>query len=234
MSMWEIESLIEESINLVGETDETNEEKIKLIGNLYALQKLFDCSFTNFRVMPVLLKTGYTKTINYTEYPDYPGNEAFFEALIQKDHIEYIYRNIKEEWSEENEMVAYWEKESRKIYIDYGSPLRKEDGTLEIMNIFELGLYLVREAHKRNNKGLVYDLTAFLLNVGPAFTENKVTAEEIISRYFEEIRTIWSSYDHSDYEPLHDTLTVLDPTDELVQLFGGVRGKLIRWFLNIE
>jgi hypothetical protein len=28
MSMWEIESLIEYSINLVGETEETNEEKL--------------------------------------------------------------------------------------------------------------------------------------------------------------------------------------------------------------
>lgn len=233
MSMWEIEALIEDSINLVGETEETNEEKIKLIGNLYAIQKLFDCSFTNFRVMDVLLKTGYTKTINYTEYPDYPGNEAFFEALIQKDDIEYIYRDIKEEWSEENEMVAYWEKESRKIYIDFGSPLRKEDGTLELMNIFDLGLFLVREAHKRNNKGLVYDLTAFVFKVGPGLSRNQ-TAEEIISKYFEEIKTIWSSHDYSDYEPLHDTLTLTEPTAEELEWYGGEKLKLMRWFFNIQ
>src|ERR1044072_6119503 len=148
--MWEIEALIENSINLVGKTEETNEKKIKLIGNLYALQKQFDCSFTNFRVIDVLLKTGYTKTIPYTEYPDYPGNETFFEALIQKDFIEYIYLDIKEEWSEENDMVAYWNKESGLIYIDYGSTLRKDEGTVEVMNPFELGLYLVRAAHKQN------------------------------------------------------------------------------------
>lgn len=232
MSMWEIESLIENSINLVGETEETNEKKIKLIGNLYAIQKQYDCSFTNFRVMDVLLKTGYTKTIPYTAYPDYPGNEAFFEALIQKDYIEYIYRDIKEEWSEENEMVAYWEKVSRLIYIDFGSPLRKEDGTLEVMNIFELGLFLVREAHKRNNKDLVYDLTAFLLKAGSYF--DKSTAEEIISNYFEEIRTIWSSYDHSDYEPLSDFLTIQEPTAEDLEWLGGVRRKLLQWFFNIQ
>lgn len=232
MSMWEIESLIENSINLVGETEETNEKKIKLIGNLYAIQKKFDCSFTNFRVMDVLLKTGYTKTIPYTAYPDYPGNEAFFEALIQKDYIEYIYRDIKKEWSEENEMVAYWEKVSRLIYIDYGSPLRKEDEPLEVMNIFELGLYLVREAHKRNNKELIYDLTAFLLKSGPYF--DKSTAEEIISKYFEEIRTIWSSYDHSDYEPLSESLTIQEPTADDLEWLGGVKRELLLWFFNIQ
>lgn len=234
MSMWEIEALIEDSINLVGETEGTNEEKIKLIGNLYAIQKQFDCSFTNFRVMPVLLKTGYTKTIPYTGYPDYPGNEAFFEELIQKDHIEFIYRDIKEEWSEQNEMVAYWEKKSRLIYIDYGSPLRKDEGTVEIMNTFELGLYLVREAHKRNNKDLVYDLTAFLLKMGPGFIDNKVTAEEVISKYFEEIRMIWYEYDYSDYDPLRESLTIYEPTSELIEWLGGLRRELVRWFLNIQ
>jgi len=32
--------------------------------------------------MPILLKTGYTKTIDYTEHPDYKGNEAYFEELL--------------------------------------------------------------------------------------------------------------------------------------------------------
>ncbi|TWV93618.1 hypothetical protein [Chitinophaga pinensis] len=52
----EIESLVEEGINLVDKIDTTNEKKIQLIGNLYAIQDQYDCSFTNFRVMPVLLK----------------------------------------------------------------------------------------------------------------------------------------------------------------------------------
>jgi hypothetical protein len=67
--MWEIEGLIEYSIRLVDKTERTNEEKIQLIGNLYSVQETYDCSFTNFRVMPILLKTGYTKTIDYKEHP---------------------------------------------------------------------------------------------------------------------------------------------------------------------
>ncbi|MCS3799507.1 hypothetical protein [Niastella sp. OAS944] len=66
MSMWEFEALVEEAIKLVDKIDTTNEKKVQLIGNLYAIQEQYDCSFTNFRVMPILLKTGYTKTIDYT------------------------------------------------------------------------------------------------------------------------------------------------------------------------
>jgi len=38
MSMWEIESLVEEGINLVDKINTTNEKKIQLIGNLHAIQ----------------------------------------------------------------------------------------------------------------------------------------------------------------------------------------------------
>lgn len=227
MSMWEIEALIEDSINLVGETEGTNEEKIQQIGNLYAIQEKYDCSFTNFRVMPVLLKTGYTKTIEYTEYPDYKGNEDYFEKLARTDDIVFIYRDITKEWSEENKRVAYWENVTRKIYIDYDSPLRKGEPLLEVMNVYDLGLYLIREAHKQQNKGFVYEWTAFLIMQGPHFLDKNATAEEIINRYLEEIKKIWSGYDYSDYDPL---LIIMEPTSELLEWMGGVKGKLIRWF----
>ncbi len=239
MSMWEIEGLIEYSIRLVDKTERSNEEKIKLIGNLYAIQEQFDCSFTNFRVMPVLLKTGYTKTIDYTEHPDYKGNEAYFESLLEKDHIEYIYRDIKEEWSDDNKMVAYLEKDSRKIYIDYGSPLRVKEGALEVMNVYDLGLYLIREADKQQDKGLVYDWTAFLLKVGPYWLDKKMPAEELINSHFEEIKRIWSAYDYSDYQPVSQSLTIYtdpsedeDGTVDMMISMGGLGGNLLKWFLG--
>jgi len=237
--MWEIEALIEESVNLVDKTDGTNEEKVKLIGNLYSIQQQFDCSFTNFRVMPILLKTGYTKTIDYTEHPDYKGNEAYFEKLLEKDDIEYIYRDIKEEWSETNGMVAYLEKDTRKIYIDYGSPLRGNEGTLEVMNVYDLGLYVIREAHREQDKGLVYDWTAFLLHMGPHWLDKKMPAEELIDSHFEEIKGIWSLYDYADYEPINDSLTIYtDPSKDedgyvdMIISMGGLRGNLLKWFLS--
>lgn len=238
MSMWEIESLIEDSINLVDKTDTTNGEKIKLIGSLYAIQKQFDCSFTNFRVMPVLLQTGYTKTIDYTEHPDYEDNKSYFEELIKKDDIIFIYRDIKKKWSSKNRMVAYWDNETRKIYVDHGSPLRK-DKRLKVMNVYDLGIYLIREANRFENKGLVYEWTAFLLNMGPAWVKGKMTAEEIIDKYFEEIKAIWSGYNYSDYEPLRGSLTIytnpaddVDDLNEFIISMGGVKGKLLQWFLG--
>ncbi|WP_106601240.1 hypothetical protein [Chitinophaga ginsengisoli] len=237
--MWEIEGLIEYSIHLVDKTEGTNEEKMKIIGNLYAIQQQFDCSFTNFRVMPVLLKTGYTKTIDYTEHPDYKGNESFFEELLEKDDIEYIYRDLKEEWSEENKMVAYLETDTRKIYIDYGSPLREKEGALEIMNVYDLGLYVIREADKQQDKELVYSWTAFLLKMGPYWLDKNTSVEELINSHFGEIRRIWSSYDYSDYEPISESLTILvNPSEEEAEYrdwlisMGGLSGNLLKWFLS--
>lgn len=236
MSMWEIESLVEDSINLVDITDETNEEKIKLIGNLYAIQKQYDCSFTNFRVMPVLLKTGYTKTIDYTEHPDYKGNEAYFEALLGKDDIVYIYKDIQKKWSKRNYMVAYLETDTRLLYIDYGSPLRKKEPRLKVMNVYDLGLFLIRAAHRRQHKELIYDWTAFLLKFGYHFVDKSVTVEEVIEKRFVEIKEIWSGYDYTDYEPLRDSLTIdIHDEEELndwIISLGGVRGGLLQWFLR--
>ncbi|SHN33228.1 hypothetical protein [Chitinophaga sp. CF418] len=239
MSRWEIEGLIEYGIILVDKTDRTNEEKIKLIGNLYAIQQQFDCSFTNFRVMPILLKSGYTRTIDYKEHPDYKGNESYFEKLLEKDDIEFIYRDIKEEWSETNKMVAYLDRDTRKIYIDYGSPLRKAEGALEVMNVYDLGIYLIREAHKRQDKGLVYDWTAFLLHIGPHWLDKKMPVEELINSHFEEIKRIWSLYDYSDYEPISESLAIhTNPSEEEAEYvdmiigMGGLKGNLLKWFLS--
>lgn len=240
MSMWEIEGLIEYGIRLVDKIEGTNEEKIQLIGNLYSLQEMYDCSFTNFRVMPILLKTGYTKTIDYKEHPNYKGNEDFFEKLLQKDRVEFIYKNIKKEWSEKNKVVAYLEKESRKMYIDYGSPLRKGEPRLKKMYIYDLGLYLIREAHKLKDKGLVYDWTAYLMKFGSMELDNETTtAEEMIEKYFKEIKHIWYSYDYSDYKPIAEALTIFTPGsgrsdgyNEYAMSEDNVEGKLIKYFFN--
>lgn len=219
MSMWEIESLVEEAICLVDKIDTTNEKKMQLIGNLYALQEQYDCSFTNFRLMSILLKTGYTKTIDYTEHPDYKGNEAIFEELLKKKDTEFIYRDIKKKWHRStNEVVGYLDPEEKKIYIDFGSPLRKDEPPLEKMSSYDLGLYLIREADKLKEKAPVYDWTAYLVAFG-----DDVDSEELIKKYFKEIKKIWSKYDYSDYEPIHACLTLsreaLDDDDDWQDTF---------------
>lgn len=232
MSMWEFEALVEEAIKLVDKIDTTNEKKIQLIGNLYAIQEQYDCSFTNFRVMPILLKTGYTKTIDYTEHPDYKGNEAYFEELLTKKDTEFIYRDITQKWHRRtNEVAAYFNPKDRKIYINFGSPLRKDEPPLEMMYSYDLGLYLIREADKLNLKEPVYDWAAYLI----AFGED-VEAEELIEKYFKEIKKIWLKYDYSDYEPIHASLTLsreaLDDDEDWKDTFEDGREGILDWFFD--
>lgn len=241
MSMWEIEALVEDGINLVDKTELPNEEKIKLIGNLYAIQEIYDCSFTNFRVMPILLKTGYTKTIHYTEHPDYAGNETWFQKLLRKDEIEFINRDIKKRWSKKNDVAAYLEKETGNIYIDYGSPLRSDEPPLQIMHTGELALTLIRAAHQLQDKGLVYDWTAYLLKLETfAWSMGDDTAEELIDRYFREIKAIWRSYDYSDYEPIKGFELYLpgsgksDGFNEYALSGPGIEGDILRYFFDVE
>jgi hypothetical protein len=239
--MWEIEGLIEYAIQLVDKTNRTNEEKVQLIGNLYAIQNEYDCKFTNFRVMPILLKTGYTKTIDYTEHPDYEGNEAWFKKLLKKEDIEFINRDIKKRWSLKNDVAAYFEKESGKIYIDFGSPLRKHEPALELMDILDLSLLLIREAHILQDKGNVYDWTTYLIKFGSmTWADSGLSAEELINRYFKEIKTIWHSYDFSDYKPMNDDFTLFAPGSGKSDGFNeyilndGVAGEIVRYFFDVK
>lgn len=242
MSMWEIEGLIEYAIQLVDKTNRPNEQKIQLIGNLYKIQQEYDCKFTNFRVMPILLKTGYTKTIDITEHPDYAGNEAWFKKLTNKEDIEFIYREIKKKWSQKNDVVAYYEKKSNKIYIDFGSPLRKDEPVLEVMDILDLSLLLIQEAHAIQDKGNVYDWTTYLIKFGSmTWEDSPLSAAELISRYFQEIKTIWHSYDFSDYKPMNDGFTLFIPGsgksdgfNEYILSDDGVAGEVVRYFFAIK
>lgn len=67
--MYEIEGLVEYSIKTLDKSQNKNLNKKTLIWNLYNnVQGSFDCSFTHFRVMDILLKNRFTNTINIQEY----------------------------------------------------------------------------------------------------------------------------------------------------------------------
>ncbi|SFO90065.1 hypothetical protein SAMN05428949_6911 [Chitinophaga sp. YR627] len=121
----------------------------------------------------------------------------------------------------------------KKIYIDFGSPLRKDEPPLKLMYSYDLGIYLIREADKLKEKERVYDWTAFLI----AYGEDDDT-EKLIKKYFKEIKKIWSKYDYSDYEPIHESLTVsrelLDEADDWKDTFEDGREDLLDWFFDEE
>lgn len=232
MSMWEFESLVEQGIQLVDKIDTTNEKKIQLIGNLYAIQEQYDCSFTNFRVMPILLKTRYTKKIELNEHPAYEDNKAYFDGLLEKKGTEFINKDITKKWHPKtNNTVAYYNSTDKKIYVDFGSPLRKDEPALERMNVYDLGLYLIREADKLKDKVPVYDWAAYLVAFG-----DDLDQEELIEKYFREIKEIWSKYDYSDYEPIHNTLTLsresLDDDEDWKDSFDEGRDVVLDFFFG--
>jgi hypothetical protein len=69
--------------------------------------------------------------------------------------------------------------------------------------------------------------------------DETTTAEEMIEKYIKEIKDIWYSYDYSDYEPMHESLTIFIPGsgksdgyNEWAMSKDAVEGKLIQYFFN--
>ncbi|GAA6142626.1 hypothetical protein NBRC116584_24440 [Hydrogenophaga sp. 5NK40-0174] len=81
--MHEIEDLVEDSVRLVDRSDLSRQDKISLLNALYRYQELFDTSYTHFRVMDMLLASGYVKRMALADHPDYSTHAAELEALME-------------------------------------------------------------------------------------------------------------------------------------------------------
>lgn len=69
MSMWEVESLMEDTIRLLDRSECSAAEKRNLIWHTFQLQNQFDCGFTHFRLMDILLKNGYVQQYDIEHFP---------------------------------------------------------------------------------------------------------------------------------------------------------------------
>lgn len=228
MSMWEIEALIEDSVRLISQSQKEKERKRLIIWNLYELQAQFDCSFTNFRVMPLLLENAYTKTIPIEAHPDFSSHSTYFETLRTKN-FEFINVKIGQSWSADNPTAAYWDKKTNLIYYDLGSPLweQLEKDKPQDIELYELGLEIIKEAHEQKNKNGVYNWTAFLINYGLNYFQQKESIAVLKEKYFKVIRVIFEQYDFTNHDPMHPSLEVLKtPTDWL----GEEENEFIKWF----
>ena len=203
MSMHEIEDIIEASIQLVDYSDKSLPEKRNLIWNLFQLQNQFDCKFTHFRMMEILKKNEFVQQFDFQNFPTYNKYSAFFDDLKNKD-FEFILDNPKEVWSDENEIVAYWDKESDKIFADFGSAywnLYLYESPTE-MTPLSICLSMVREANKQQNKGLINDWIAFTTFYFQDLFEGTYTTEELKSDFYNEMKVIYKKHDFIDYKPL--------------------------------
>lgn len=228
MSMWEIEALIEDSIRLIDQSDKTIRDKQNLIWNLYQTQAMFDCSFTNFRLMEVLLKNEYTKTLAIQQYPNYSKHEAYFKRLQEKS-FDYLNERLGEPADASNGVTAYWDKPSKLIYYDFGSPLwnQLQERRPTLISSYDLALLIIKEADNKKQSSSVYDWTAFLINYGFAYQLSDAPLENLKEQYFVPIKAIYRKYNFTDYEPMHDSLTI---TKEAVEWFGKEENEFIKWF----
>ncbi|MFJ3670319.1 hypothetical protein ACIPSE_28080 [Streptomyces sp. NPDC090106] len=85
MSEHVIEDLVADSIRLLdahAPPDDPDDPRVRdRFARLYGFQDGFDCSFTHFRVMDVLLRRGHTYRFPLDRHPDHAERTAYFAAL---------------------------------------------------------------------------------------------------------------------------------------------------------
>jgi hypothetical protein len=164
MSMHEIEGLVEDSINLLERSGDTQYDYRSLFAVLYDFQGQFDTGFTHFRVMPILIKHRFVYVFPLTAHPEYAAYKTLFESMRG---FEWIHREPDKPYSQDNPAVGYFsDRESLDaafsskplLYCDAGSelwtafvkngtltegdaelpkPLRLFDAVLRVMHVAE-------------------------------------------------------------------------------------------------
>lgn len=217
--MWEFEQLVEDGIRFVDLMKVSDDEKRNLIWNLYEVQSEWDCSFTNFRVMEILEKVGYTKTTTLEEYPDYEKYAPFFKGLKEENEFAFIHRDPTKKSGKKNPTVAYWEPDDGKMYYDFGSSLWDTNKTKpKKMDAISVAEVITEFADTLQRKDIIYNWSAYLIN--SIFEDDDKTKSRL-----ENIRTRFKKYDFSEHKAMHESL------DLKVQDWSG---DLIFWFLEID
>ncbi|MGV9415013.1 hypothetical protein ACWDOP_34370 [Nocardia sp. NPDC003693] len=82
MSLHVIEDLVEQSIRLLHSASAAGDPSVRArIAALYRFQGDYDCSFTHFRLMEILLERGYTHRFELRRHPEYSTRAAYFDGL---------------------------------------------------------------------------------------------------------------------------------------------------------
>lgn len=84
MSLHLIEDLVESSVRTLHAVLPTPDPRAgDLIAALYTFQNGYDCGFTHFRVMDILLERGHTARLPLTAHPDYTERRRFFDTVTE-------------------------------------------------------------------------------------------------------------------------------------------------------
>ncbi|AGC43523.1 hypothetical protein MYSTI_02196 [Myxococcus stipitatus DSM 14675] len=123
MSMHEIEDLVEGSVRVLhrraAPDDPAPRSQFAL---LFDFQGRFDCSFTHFRVMDILLARRFTYQFDVADHPDHAARRTFFQG-IQK--FTYLHEPLEAEAGDDDAepapVAGYIEPPH--LYCDAGSAL---------------------------------------------------------------------------------------------------------------
>lgn len=226
MSMWEIEALVEDSIRVVDASEHTEVQKRDLVRKLYWVQGKFDCSFTQFRLMPILLELDFVRKIDLEEHPQFDEEPVYFEELRQTSQ-EWVWLDVKET-NGHGSVAGYWVGEDEKLYVDMESPLYGDEvDDLDDISVEALGLSVIRMADEQEKSGLIYHWVAFLLNYAGQYFDSEGSLQSLVEDYYGEIKTIFNKYDFSEHEPMHRGLTVLEQAPGWLDEMAV---ELIEWF----
>ncbi|SNT53283.1 hypothetical protein [Actinacidiphila glaucinigra] len=84
MSEHMIEDLVADSVRVLDAHTEAGDRRVRdWFAALYGFESGFDCSFTRFRVMDILLRRGYAYRFPVDRHPDYGERSAYFDALTE-------------------------------------------------------------------------------------------------------------------------------------------------------
>ncbi|ACZ86764.1 hypothetical protein [Streptosporangium roseum] len=82
MSMHEFEDLVADSIRALDAHYPDPDPRVRgWVVALFRFQGGFDCSFTHFRVMDILLRRGFTYRFPVDQHPDHAGRREYFDGL---------------------------------------------------------------------------------------------------------------------------------------------------------
>lgn len=231
MSMWEIEALMENTVRLIDKSENSAGEKRNLIWNTYNIQSKFDCSFTHFRLMDILIKHDFVQQYEVKDFPMYSEYPDFFIVATSKD-FEWIREKPLEKWSEANPELAYWDDNYNRIFADFGSQFYTNHPTEKATELHPLdfGLQVIKDAYKQNDKSSIYNWTAFLIIYILEWFPSGKTTEELKSAYFQKIKTIFQQYEYTDYTVLHRGLDLYNA--EIEDYFSEAQIELIKFVIQ--
>ena len=131
MSQHEIEDLIEDSVRvLAGSPQRDTLDLRSIFWRLYQFENEWDTSFTQFRVLELLIEQRLVYRFDLAQHPDYERARAFFDALtgtefIGVDPLRPVGGGYRDratgEWFEANHLAGY--VRTPYLYCEAGSPL---------------------------------------------------------------------------------------------------------------